>query len=90
MGADYVMFGEPGRGGERPGFDAIEERVAWWAEVFEAPCVAYAASLDEIAPLMKAGADFIALGGWLWRDPQAVVATVAQAAGRLRLPESAA
>jgi thiamine-phosphate pyrophosphorylase len=58
--------------------------------VFEAPCVAYAASLDEVAPLMKAGADFIALGDWLWRDPQAVAATVAQAAGRLRLPESAA
>ncbi len=89
MGADYVMFGEPDRGGERPGFDAIEERIAWWAEVFEAPCVAHAASLDEIAPLMKAGADFIALGDWLWRDPQAVAATVAQAAGRLRLPESA-
>ena len=90
MGADYVMFGELGRGGERPGFEAIEERVAWWAEVFEAPCVAYAASLDEIAPLMKVGADFIALGDWLWRDPQAVAATVAQAADHLRLPESAA
>jgi thiamine-phosphate pyrophosphorylase len=89
-GADYVMFGEPGATGERPSFEAIEERVGWWAEVFEAPCVAYAASLDEIAPLMKAGADFIALGDWLWRDPQAVAATIAQAADRLRLPESAA
>ena len=43
-GADYVMFGEPDAAGERPGFAAIEERVAWWAEVFEAPCVGYAAS----------------------------------------------
>ena len=29
-GADYVMFGEP-RDGRRPSFDAILERVAWWA-----------------------------------------------------------
>ena len=89
-GADYVMFGEPGAAGERPSFDAIEERVAWWAEVFEAPCVAYAASYEEVAPLAKAGADFVALGDWLWRDPQAIVETMARAAGHLRLPESAA
>ena len=89
-GADYVMFGEPGAAGERPSFDAIEERVAWWAEVFEAPCVAYAASDEEVAPLAKAGADFVALGDWLWRDPQAIVETMARAAGHLRLPENAA
>ena len=71
-------------------FDAIEERVAWWAEVFEAPCVGYAASIDEVAPLVKAGADFVALGDWLWRDAPTIAATVARAAGHLRLPESAA
>jgi thiamine-phosphate pyrophosphorylase len=89
-GVDYVMFGEPGAGGERPSFEAIEERVAWWAEVFEAPCVGYAASDAEVAPLVKAGADFVALGDWLWRDPQAIVESMARAAGHLRLPESAA
>jgi len=89
-GADYVMFGEPGAAGERPGFAAIEERIAWWAEVFEAPCVGYAASLDEVAPLVKAGADFVALGDWLWRDPEAIAATIARAATDLRLPETAA
>jgi len=89
-GADYVMFGEPDAAGERPSLEAIEERVAWWAEVFEAPCVAYAGSLDEVAPLAKAGADFVALGDWLWHDPQAVAAAIVRAAGELRLPESAA
>jgi thiamine-phosphate pyrophosphorylase len=89
-GADYVMFGEPGEAGQRPSFDAIEERVAWWAEVFEAPCVGYAASDEEVAPLAQAGADFVALGDWLWRDAPAIAATVASAAGQLRLPESAA
>jgi thiamine-phosphate pyrophosphorylase len=90
FGADYVMFGEPGADGERRGLAAIEERAAWWAELFEAPCVAYAASLDDVAPLVKAGADFIALGDWLWRDPQAIAATIARAGADLRLPESAA
>jgi thiamine-phosphate pyrophosphorylase len=64
-GADYVMFGEP-MSGKRPSLDAIVERVAWWAEIFEIPCVAYAASLDEIPSLVRAGADFIALDGAVW------------------------
>jgi thiamine-phosphate pyrophosphorylase len=89
-GADYVMFGEPDAAGERPGFAAIEERVAWWAEVFEAPCVAYAASTAEVAPLVTAGADFIALGDWLWHDPRETVAIVTEAARQLHLPECAA
>lgn len=88
--ADYVMFGEPDMEGHRPAFAELEERVAWWAEVFEAPCVAYAASLDEVAPLVKAGADFIALGDFVWRDPRAVAATVAEARRQLGLPEPAA
>src|SRR5665213_3318628 len=37
--ADYIMFGEPDTAGERPSFEAIEERIGWWAEVFEAPCI---------------------------------------------------
>jgi thiamine-phosphate pyrophosphorylase len=89
-GADYVMFGEPADNGERPSFDAVEERVSWWAEVFEAPCVAYAGSLDEIAPLAAAGADFIALGDWLWQTPDSIAATIAATVPLLRLPEGAA
>lgn len=89
-GADYVMFGEPDEHGEQPAFATVIERVSWWAEVFEAPCVAYAASIDEIAPLVEAGADFVALGDWIWRDPQNIAATVKSAMPHLRLPESAA
>jgi thiamine-phosphate pyrophosphorylase len=87
QGADYVMFGEPDEHGARPAFAAIEERVAWWAEVFEAPCVGYAASRAEIAPLAKAGADFIALGDWLWAEP-ALPATLTAIAQDLKLPET--
>jgi len=89
-GADYVMFGEPDESGERLSFEAILERVSWWAEVFEAPCVAFAGSLDEIAALVEAGADFIALGDWLWNDPQNITRTIAATVPLLRLPESAA
>jgi thiamine-phosphate pyrophosphorylase len=89
-GADYVMFGEPDASGNRPAFAAVEERVAWWAEVFEAPCVGYAAAIDEVAPLVKAGADFVALGDWLWREPMQVTATIGSSAQLLRLPETAA
>jgi len=73
-GADYVMFGEPDPHGQRPAFDLVEDRIGWWAEVFEAPCVAYAGCLEEVAPLIAAGADFIALGDWLWRDAAANIA----------------
>lgn len=86
QGADYVMFGEPDEHGQRPSFDAIEERIAWWAEVFEAPCVGYAASMDEVDPLVKAGADFVALGDFVWSDPAAIVA---EAARQVHLPETA-
>ena len=71
-GADYVMFGEPDAGGRRPSFDAVLERVTWWAETLTIPCVAYAASLDEAETLAGAGADFIAVGENIWRDARAV------------------
>ena len=89
-GADYVMFGEPNADGTRPSLSAVEERVEWWAEVFEVPCVAYAASLDEVAVLARAGADFIALGDWLGQDPQMIAATILQVSAALRSPETAA
>jgi thiamine-phosphate pyrophosphorylase len=76
-GADYVMFGEPDRAGRRPDFAAIEERVVWWSELFQPPCVGYAASLDEVAPLAQAGADFVALGDWIWTDARGAAATIA-------------
>ena len=87
---DYVMFGLPDASGRRPPLEAIEERVNWWAELFELPCVAYADAIDEIAPLVAAGADFIALGDWLWRDEAAIAATLQAASAHLRLPEGIA
>ena len=81
--ADYEMFGEPDGGGGRPSSDAIEDRLVWWSELFEAPCVGYAANLDEVGPLAQAGADFVALGDWIWTPSQGSAAVVAEAASRL-------
>jgi thiamine-phosphate pyrophosphorylase len=67
-GADYVMFGEPNPDGSRPRFEAVLDRVAWWADVMVIPCVAYAAALDEVAPLAQAGAEFVAVGEDIWRS----------------------
>ena len=89
QGADYVMFGEPDVTGKCPAFSAVEERVAWWADVFEVPCVGYAASVEQISPLVTAGADFIAVGGPIWREPSTIVETMREAARLLRLPEPA-
>jgi thiamine-phosphate pyrophosphorylase len=88
--ADYVLFGEPDAEGRRPSFDAIEDRVAWWAEVFQPPCVAFAANLDEISPLVAAGADFIAAGDFIWADARGSAAAIADAAGRLASAEKVA
>jgi thiamine-phosphate pyrophosphorylase len=81
--ADYVMFGEPNERGHRQAFDDILDRVSWWAEVFQMPCVAYAAKLDEIAPLAQAGADFIALGDFIFSDPRNIAATAMAAQQQL-------
>src|SRR4051794_478516 len=66
-GADYVMFGEPDAHGQRPRLEAILERITWWAEGMTIPCVGYAERLDEIAALVQAGAEFIAMGENIWR-----------------------
>jgi thiamine-phosphate pyrophosphorylase len=95
LGADYVLFGEPdrrgnsGRGG-RPAFDAVLDRVEWWADLFQPPCVGYADSLDEIGALAQAGADFVALGDWLWTHPNGPAATLAMAAAGLLAPAGGA
>jgi len=87
QGADYVMFGEPLAGGERPAKAAVEDRVAWWAEVFEVPCVGFAASVEDVAPLVAAGADFVALEHFLWREPDSIATTMNAVTRDLRLPE---
>jgi thiamine-phosphate pyrophosphorylase len=86
-GADYVMFGEPAAERPRPSFGALIERIAWWAELFEVPCVAFAASAEEVAPLAAAGADFVAVGDWVFADAPGPADAIAEAARRIALTE---
>jgi thiamine-phosphate pyrophosphorylase len=83
-GADYVMFGDPEAA--LPAAAALE-RVAWWAEVFEPPCVGFARNLDEVGALAAAGADFVAVGDFIWNDARGPSAAVSAAAACLRVPE---
>jgi thiamine-phosphate pyrophosphorylase len=86
-GADYVMFGDPARDGWRPDFDTILERVAWWAELFAIPCVAYANSLDEVWPLSSTGAEFIGLGDRFFSDTPDMTSALREAARALKAPD---
>jgi thiamine-phosphate pyrophosphorylase len=70
VGADYVLFGEPDAKGERPSAEAIAERLQWWDELFEPPCVGFAASLAEASEFAAAGADFVLVGDFVWADPR--------------------
>lgn len=82
-GADYVMFGEP-HGGERQTPEFVLDRITWWAEIFQIPCVAFAKAVDEIPALVRAGADFIALDEAVWRS-DAPTETLGQITPHLRL-----
>src|SRR3984885_3375184 len=77
-GADYVLFGEPDAAGQRPSTEAIAERLQWWAELFEPPCVGFAASLEEAREFAAAGADFVLVGDFIWADPRGAVAALTE------------
>ncbi len=84
-GADYVLFGEPDANGQRPSTEAIAERLQWWDELFEPPCVGFAASREEATEFAAAGADFVLVGDFIWADPrgaEAALIDVAQAIGQ--------
>lgn len=72
LNVDYVLF-------EGEDLAGLIERVAWWAELFNTPCVARAASLADVAPLAEAGADFVMLDDVVWTDKRGPAAAVAEA-----------
>jgi thiamine-phosphate pyrophosphorylase len=78
-GADYVLFGEPDAGGQRPSVDAIAERLQWWDELFEPPCIGFATSREEAAEFASSGADFVLVGDFIWADPRGAKAALIEA-----------
>jgi thiamine-phosphate pyrophosphorylase len=89
-GADYVAFGAffPTATKETP-TDADPEILQWWSETMVLPCVAIGGiTAANCAPLVRAGADFLAVVGAVWNHPdgpaagvRAMNAAIAAAAG---------
>jgi thiamine-phosphate pyrophosphorylase len=84
-GADYVLFGEPDANGQRPSTEAIAERLGWWDELFEPPCVGFAVSREEAEEFAAAGADFVLVGDFIWADPRGAKAALAEASAAIAL-----
>jgi thiamine-phosphate pyrophosphorylase len=88
-GADYLLFGEPRQDGSLPSLESVVERAAWWAEIFETPCVAYAPSLEAVEALAATNAEFIGLGDAVWTHADGPAAAVKAAADILARQEAA-
>lgn len=77
-GADYVAFGAffPTATKDAP-TRADPEILRWWSELMELPCVAIGGiTPTNCAPLVQAGADFLAVVGAVWADPEGPAAGV--------------
>ena len=76
-GADYVAFGAFYPTTTKPShYRPPPVILSWWSQLFEIPCVAIGGiTPDNAAPLVEAGADFIAVCQAVWGhdDPRAAV-----------------
>ncbi len=77
-GADYVAFGAffPTATKSAP-TRADPEILQWWSSLFEVPCVAIGGiTVDRCRPLIRAGADFLAVSSGVWDHPDGAAAAV--------------
>ncbi len=77
--ADYVAFGAfyPTQTKAPPSM-AEPEILRWWSGLMEMPCVAIGGiTPDNAAPLIEAGADFLAVSAAVWHHPAGPKAAVA-------------
>jgi len=77
-GADYVAFGAffP-TGTKETKHVAAADLLEWWSEMFEIPCVAIGGiTAANCPPLVRAGADFLAVVGAVWNHPDGPAAGV--------------
>lgn len=71
-GADYVAFGAVYPSATKPPkFSAPLELFTWWRELFELPSVAIGGvTVDNAAPVIAAGADYLAVCAGIWSHEQ--------------------
>jgi thiamine-phosphate pyrophosphorylase len=77
-GADYVAFGAfyPTNTKDVQHMADIET-LRLWSQFTEVPCVAIGGvTTDNARPLIQAGADFLAVSGAVWSDPQGAAAAI--------------
>lgn len=86
-GVDYLMFGEPAPDGYTPPLADTLERIDWWSQIFEVPCVGFAPTIADVPALCAAGADFVALGDAIWTDARGPAAAAAEAQSLLKARE---
>ncbi len=77
-GADYVAFGAFYPTSTKETKHQPEPSIlGWWSTLFEIPSVAIGGITPEnAAPLIAAGADFLAVSGAVWNDPEGPAAAV--------------
>lgn len=77
-GADYVAFGAFYPTTTKvPKYQARPDILKWWSDIMEAPCVAIGGIIVEnCAPLISAGADFLAVSAGVWAHPEGPAAAV--------------
>jgi thiamine-phosphate pyrophosphorylase len=77
-GADYVAFGAFFPSGTKEVTRFIDPDILqWWSELMELPCCAIGGiTAANCAPLVQAGADFLAVVGAVWNHPDGPAAGV--------------
>jgi thiamine-phosphate pyrophosphorylase len=85
-GADYVAFGAFYPTSTKETVHRPEPSIlGWWSRLFEIPCVAIGGITPaNAAPLVEAGADFLAVCGSVWNAPEGPGAAVGSFADLLR------
>jgi len=78
-GADYVAFGAFHKTDTKQPISMAElEILTWWSSVFEVPCVAIGGiTIENAAPLITEGADFLAVSAGVWSHKEGPAKAVA-------------
>lgn len=89
-GADYIAFGAPAHLNDRDkARGRRDELIAWWAEIFQVPCVAFdVESPREAEALATAGADFLAVRLAAGTTPASARDLMAEIAAAIRQPQT--
>ncbi|MXN65379.1 thiamine phosphate synthase [Stappia sp. GBMRC 2046] len=79
-GIDYVFFGRIDREDTPEAHRKTLEFSAWWANLFEVPCVAFAGSdMTSVKECAATGAEFVAVRDVVWQHPEGPAAGVREA-----------